>query len=124
MPDRTDVTYKVNNDSITTHGYWFTWTSNGEFKAMGAKAPQSATSKYANTEIVGFNYASSSYKQQWIIISEDELPRWKEINDPTGIGGVKSEKVETDEPRKYIEGGNLIISKDGKKFLSSGQRLK
>lgn len=125
MPDRTDVTYELNGESITTHGYWFTWTSeDGDFYSMGAKPFQTSTVTYGLTERASFDYSSSSYTQQWIIISEDELERWKEINTPTGIGEVKQGEKESDKSGKYVEDGNVIIYKDGKKYYSSGQEIK
>lgn len=73
MPDRTDVTLKDDKGkSFKTHGYWFTWNSSGD------KSVQAGTmgKTYGSVTAVAFNYADTATNQQWILISEDELPKY------------------------------------------------
>ena len=78
MPDRTDVTLTGENDSLTTHGYWFAWSYNGTNKAMGANALGARTG-YGSVPQVSFDYSDAATQQQWIIISEDELETYQKI---------------------------------------------
>jgi hypothetical protein len=86
MPDRRDVTYGTEKGDITTHGYWFTWTPTaGLHKAMSANEIASGK-EYGTFAITDFDYADTATKQMFIIISEDELQQWKEINgQPTPV---------------------------------------
>ena len=86
MPDRRDVTYGTEKGDITTHGYWFTWTPTaGLHKAMSANEIASGK-EYGTFAISDFDYADTATKQMFIIISEDELQQWKEINgQPTPV---------------------------------------
>jgi len=72
MPDRTDVTIGEGESAITTHGYWFT-NATGSNKSMQADA-YSTTLKYGKVTYSSLDYSDKATKQQWIIISEDELP--------------------------------------------------
>jgi hypothetical protein len=71
MPDRVDVTIGSEENSITTHGYWFTW-NDGENKAMSASAFTSIFG-YGQASVAAFSFKNTATAQQWIIISEDEL---------------------------------------------------
>ena len=124
MPDRRDVTYSTSKGEIKTHGYWFTWTpSSGSFKAMSVAAP-AAGKEYGTFPIATFDYADSATKQMFIIISEDELPLWKELNDITGIKEVDKSIQEKTQEGKYLEDGKIVIYKEGKKYNASGQEIK
>ena len=124
MPDRRDVTYSTLKGEIKTHGYWFTWTpSSGSFKAMSVAAP-AAGKEYGTFPIATFDYADSATKQMFIIISEDELPLWKELNDITGIKEVDKSIQEKPQAGKYLEDGKIVIYKEGKKYNASGQEIK
>ena len=124
MPDRRDVTYSTSKGEITTHGYWFTWTpSAGSFKAMSVAVP-AAGKEYGTFPIATFDYADSATKQMFIIISEDELPLWKELNDVTGIKDASGNIMEKTQEGKYIEDGKIVIYKYGKKYNTSGQEIK
>lgn len=83
MPDRTDVTIGKGTDKVTTHGYWFTWNSSGN-KAMQANAVGKITG-YGSVSIVNFDYSDAATTQQWLIISEDELPKYINAAISTGI---------------------------------------
>lgn len=87
MPDRTDVTIGKNND-FETHGFWFTWNSGGS-KSMSADA-YSNVLKYGKASIASFDFADTATKQQWIIISEDELAKYWDVTatEPTGINDI------------------------------------
>lgn len=73
MPDRTDVTIKVESNEITTHGYWFCWGNGGTNRSM-LSAAYSTTLGYGKMSAAGFDFSDNATKQQFIIISEDELP--------------------------------------------------
>lgn len=88
MPDRTDVTIGTGKNKITTHGYWFTWTvSNGIFKSMSANTLGRVTG-YGSIAQDTFNFSDAATKQQWIIISEDELEAYQAVAVATGIHGI------------------------------------
>ncbi len=89
MPDRTDVTVPLKGGDITKHGYWFTWNS----KSMQANAVGSVT-KYGSVTEVDFNYANSATKQQWIILSEDEIADY--LNEQVGDVNSDGKVDETD----------------------------
>ena len=124
MPDRRDVTYSTSKGEIKTHGYWFTWTpSSGSFKAMSVAAP-AAGKEYGTFPISTFDYADSATKQMFIIISEDELPLWKELNNVTGIKEASGNIQEKTQEGKFLEDGKIVIYKEGKKYNPSGQEIK
>jgi len=80
MPDRTDVQIKAVpplSSAITTHGYWLTWYDSDN-KAMQANKYGSVT-QYGAIPQVTFNYSDAATTQQWIIISEDELPAYQAL---------------------------------------------
>lgn len=99
MPDRRDVTYSTENGEITTHGYWFTWTPTaGVHKSMSAKEIASGK-EYGTFAISDFDYADSATTQMFIIISEDELQQWREVNgllkgDVNGDGKVDGTDIQ------------------------------
>lgn len=114
MPDRTDVTITTATDKLTTHGYWITGTS-----TLSAN-----TSNYtSNASFVTFDFSDSATKQQWIILSEDEIAKYWPAT--TGITEVKAENNinATNEQTYNINGqrinGNVkgLIIKNGKKVL-------
>lgn len=86
MPDRVDVTIGSEENSITTHGYWFTW-NDGENKAMSASAFTSIFG-YGQASVAAFSFKNTATAQQWIIISEDELEAFKNALIATSIQDV------------------------------------
>lgn len=86
MPDRTDITVGTGSLAIKTHGYWFTWNASGN-KSMGANT-MSSIRGYGPITQTDFDYSDSATKQQWIIISEDELEKYQDIAVATGIKSV------------------------------------
>lgn len=101
MPDRKDVTLKAGTKKVTTHGYWLTWNENGD-KAMGASAMGRI---YGSTPQVSFDYRDSATSQQWIIISEDELPIYQEIATiVTGLDIPVAEEADPEKAEAQIEG--------------------
>lgn len=101
MPDRKDVTLKAGTKKVTTHGYWLTWNENGD-KAMGANAMGRI---YGSTPQVSFDYRDSATSQQWIIISEDELPIYQEIATiVTGLDIPVAEEADPEKAEAQIEG--------------------
>jgi hypothetical protein len=85
MPDRTDVTVALKSGDLTTHGYWFTWNSKGmQANALGK------TTQYGTLSEVDFNYSNSATKQQWIILSEEEMKAYvtRQPGDVNGDGEV------------------------------------
>ena len=112
MPDRTDVTITTATDKLTTHGYWITGTS-----TLSANA-----SNYtSNASFVTFDFSDSATKQQWIILSEDEIAKYWPAT--TGINEIKAENNinATNEQTYNLNGqrvdGNAkgLIIKNGKK---------
>ena len=75
MPDRTDVTITIADKQKKTHGYWFIWENSGS-KAMNADA-YSRRKGYAISP-KDFDYSDAATKQQWMILSEDELADYQE----------------------------------------------
>lgn len=112
MPDRTDVTLGTGTNELTTHGYWFTWNSNGN-KAMGAGALVKALG-YGSISISEFDFSDNATAQQWIIISEDELQKYKDILIATSIQQIEDSNGTTD-GNKAISG---IYTVDGSKAPS------
>lgn len=93
MPDRTDVTLDFDGTARKTHGYWFTWDNNG-FKSMGANT-KGASATYGTISSVEFNYTNSATKQQWIILSEDELAAYQQKAIATGMMEIDNRPVQT-----------------------------
>lgn len=89
MPDRTNVTLGAGKNKVTTHGYWFTWYNDGN-KAMSANA-LGKRSGYGTLEQTAFNFSNSATKQQWIIISEDELEEFRQAAIATSIKDVNTD---------------------------------
>ena len=89
MPDRTNVTLGAGKNKVTTHGYWFTWYNDGN-KAMSANA-LGKRSGYGTLEQTAFNFSNSATKQQWIIISEDELEDFRQAAIATSIKDINTD---------------------------------
>lgn len=100
MPDRTDVKLGTGKEAITTHGYWFTWTNSG-FKAMSANA-FNAKNGYGTLSSVTFDFSDDATKQQWIIISEDELDAYRAIAVETGIRTISVDESTPDGNKKVV----------------------
>lgn len=94
IPDRTDVTVGAGNATITTHGYWFVWNANG-CKAMRAKNFSNLT-HYGQVAQESLNFKTAAAEQQWIIISEDEIGKYKDAAIATGIGCIKVNEATSD----------------------------
>lgn len=119
MPDRTDVTVGAGDKTVTTHGYWITWNDNGN-KAMSAKT-LSERLGYGTLEQTNFNFSNSATKQQWIIISEDELEAYHDAAVATGIKSIYTNDKSAD-GSKTVTG---IYSADGviKSHTSKGLNI-
>lgn len=89
MPDRTDVTLGTDKNTVTTHGYWFTWYDDGN-KAMNAEA-LGQKSGYGLLKQTSFNFSDSATKQQWIIISENELESFRKAAIATSIRDIDAD---------------------------------
>ncbi len=87
MPDRTDVTVGVGTNTVKTNGYWFTWADGSTDKAMTSGAIVSIWG-YGTMSSTTFNYSDTATKQQWIIISEDELEAYQNAAVATGIADI------------------------------------
>ena len=88
MPDRTDVECNgKDGNKITTHGYWLTWNNSGD-KAFSANRVN-ATLGYGKVSTVSFDYADTATKQQWIILSEDEIKQLG-LDVPTAIKTIET----------------------------------
>ena len=115
MPDRTDVTITTATKSLTTHGYWITGTT-----TLSANI-----SNYtSNASFVTFNFSDTTTKQQWIILSEDEIAEYWPAT--TGITEVKAENNinATNEQTYNLNGQRVnsnvkgLIIKNGKKVIN------
>lgn len=108
MPDRTDVTLGTGANKIKTHGYWFTWSSGGDSKAMGANA-YGANTGFGTVTQATFSFANTATAQQWIIISEDELEAYRAIAIATSIDAAEVDTWTPDEGKSvngfYSTGG-------------------
>lgn len=94
MPDRTDVTIKAGENAIKTHGYWFCWGNGSNNKAMLSNA-FSTTLGYGKVVGTAFDFADTATKQQWIIISEDELPLYNSSAVASSISTIDIEESAT-----------------------------
>lgn len=88
MPDRTDVTIKTSAADVTTHGYWFCWGNGSSNKSMIANA-FSNTLGYGKVVGGSFDFSDNATKQQWIIISEDELSLYNATPVASSISNVE-----------------------------------
>jgi len=115
MPDRTDVTVKSGDTSIKTHGYWFTWNENGN-KALQAHASK----KDGNPAIADFNYANSATKQQWIILSEEEMQQLHAT-----VSAIEELKSEANLPsdRIYDLNGRLLQTPQRGLMIVGGRKI-
>jgi len=77
MPDRTDVTITIGGKAKKTHGYWFIWDNSG-IKSMSADAFLNRRG-YGAISPAEFDYSDTATKQQWIILSEDEMADYQAI---------------------------------------------
>ena len=120
MPDRRDITVSAGDVSITTHGYWLTWTIASGFRSLVLS--EKVLDRLGTAT---FDYSDGATKQQFIIIPEEELPKWKEIARITAISDVKADvKVHEAKCGKFLENGRIVIFKDGRKYSSQGELLK
>lgn len=120
MPDRRDITVSAGDETITTHGYWFTWTAGTTFRSLIL-----TNSTLDPLSFTNFDYSDNATRQQYIIISEDELPKWKRIAEITSISGAKADvKVHEAKRGKFLEGGRIVIYNDGKRYNTQGGRIK
>lgn len=99
MPDRTDVTFNIEGQTKKTHGYWFTWDNSG-VKSMNADNYISRRG-YGAVSPADFDYSDAATKQQWIILSEDELSDYQEK--ATDIKELESDNS-TANSKKHIVG--------------------
>ena len=113
MPDRTDVTITTATKSLTTHGYWITGTS-----TLSAN-----TSDYtSNASFVTFDFSDAATKQQWIILSEDEIAEYWPAT--TGIIELPTPATTNSTATYNLNGqrvnGNAkgIVIRNGKKILT------
>ena len=100
MPDRTDVTIGKSRNKLTTHGYWFTWYDNGN-KSMSAKDLTERLG-YGAISQATFDYSDAATRQQWIIISEDELEKYQAIAVATGISTISVDD-------KTLDGSKTVV---------------
>lgn len=115
MPDRTDVVLGTGNNTIKTHGYWFTWYNNDN-KSMQANVYSDITG-YGNVSIVSFSFSNSATAQQWILVSEDELEAYKNILATTNI---KNYNHQEDSQSNEIK---AVYNTDGRKMLQMQKGL-
>ena len=114
MPDRTDVTITTATDKLTTHGYWITGTS-----TLSAN-----TSNYtSNASFVTFDFSDSATKQQWIILSEDEIAKYWPAT--TGISQHLSPNTQHPSTTYNLNGQRVkdnakgLLIKNGKKVINN-----
>lgn len=112
MPDRTDVTITTATKSLTTHGYWITGTT-----TLSAN-----TSDYtSNASFVTFNFSDAATKQQWIILSEDEIAEYWPAT--TGILELPTSTTTNSTATYNLNGQRVnenakgIVIRNGKKII-------
>lgn len=88
MPSRADITLGTTDDNrFTASTYWFTWNASNENRAMVFNTFNDRTNVGA-VAASGFSYSSTAYNQHFLIISEDQLPAFREAAIATGIHSV------------------------------------
>lgn len=100
MPDRTDVTLRADSKQIKTHGYWFTWNDNGTNKSIEAGKMGAL---YGSIKQGTFDFSNNATAQQWIIISEDELEKYKEIAIATEIETIEEQSADSSDDPQIVE---------------------
>lgn len=111
MPDRTDVTLGSGTDRFTAHGYWLTW-NDGTDKAVSANEYRDIFG-YGPILSSKFNFTNDAVDQQWIIISEDELPAVMNLVRTTGINNVPADKqagIGADSVKDIYSLGGTVIN--------------
>ena len=88
MPDRTDVTFQLAEKTKKTHGYWFIWDNAGA-QALNANNFSNRKGSGSITPET-FDYSDAATKQQWIILSEDELAEYQEKAIATDIQDIET----------------------------------
>ena len=123
MPDRTDVTIGTGSTAITTHGYWFTWENDGN-KAMSV-AVYSAARGFGGATQAAFDYSDAATTQQWIIISEDELPAYRAAAVATAIHEMSSEAANAGNADKtvYDLQGRRIANPAKGLYIINGKKI-
>lgn len=100
MPDRTDVTLRADSKQIKTHGYWFTWNDNGNNKSIEAGKMGAL---YGSIIQGTFDFSNNATAQHWIIISEDELEKYKEIAIATEIETIEEQSADSSDDPQIVE---------------------
>ena len=120
IPDRKDVTIGTGKAKLTTHGYWVTW-ENGGSKAMNANK---FTSSFGYGLVVqeDFDCTNSATSQQWIIISEDELPVYREASVSTSIQELIASKSQDELPVYDLQGRRVVSPKRGL-YIINGRKV-
>lgn len=99
MPDRTDVKITTGTEPFTTHGYWL---ASKTLSALSANT----TSYTGNASFITFNYADTATKQQWIILSEDDINKyWPAVS---GIVEIAKETSTKADGRIYNVSGQYV----------------
>lgn len=101
MPDRTDVTINTGESSVTTHGYWFTWGNGTQANRSMMASTYSTTLEYGKVTAAAFDFSDNATTQQWIIISEDELPLY---NSKAVASSISLNEVTESASKKVVTG--------------------
>ena len=100
MPDRTDVTFTLDGKTKKTHGYWFTWDNSG-IQAMSADI-YTNRKKFGAISPAEFDYSDAATKQQWIILSEDELADYQAKAISTDIQDIETNDNPTNDKNGIV----------------------
>ena len=108
MPDRTDVTVTNNGAEIKTHGYWLTWY-NQENKAVSA--PLVSASGICVYD--SFDETNAATKQQWIILTAEEVARLKPALSAIETLDAAAESEAQDRPVYNLQGQRVAAQAEG-----------
>ena len=120
IPDRKNVTLGSGQTKITTHGYWLAWENSGS-KALSANG-FIATSGYGSVSSAEFNASNSATVQQWIIISEDELPQYRAFAVASAIQDISTSEPAL-VPAAYDLQGRRVSNPTKGLYLINGRKV-
>ena len=123
MPDRTDVVIGTGSKAVTTHGYWFTWEDNVS-KALSVGV-YSAARGFGGALQADFDFSDAATAQQLIIISEDELPAYRDAAIATAISEVNGEAANADNADKtfYDLQGRRVATPAKGLYIVGGKKV-
>lgn len=121
MPDRTDVYIGQGAQRFRTHGYWLTWDDSGA-RAMAANRFIDVIG-YGTVARTDFSYSNAATSQQWVIISEDELERYREVYIASAIREVAPAAPSAADAAVYDLQGRRVDGKARGIYIVGGKKV-